>query len=267
LQRLVSAGNPTGIRRVVVIGTELVAFSILLTARHAGIAVVAMVEEEARIAATRPGDLIARHVFGVPVLLRSRVAAIHGMTRVSGVEIDSEGASRMLDCDAVIFTGRFRPEAALLAGGVLEVDAGTRGPAIDQHWRCSDPAYFAAGNLLRGIETAGVAEAEGRAAARAIAASLRGELPRGARSTIAMRGPLAHVYPQRLVAPGRPLDRLQLRAQAARRFRGTIVMQVDGKEVWRSGTRVFLPHRRIELPRRVVPVERAARVEVIADER
>lgn len=267
LQRLVSAGNPTGIRRVVVVGTELVAFSILLTARHAGIAVVAMVEEAERIAARRPGDLIARLVFGVPVLLRSRVAAIHGTTRVSGVEVESDGARRVLDCDAVIFTGCFRPEAALLAGGTVEIDAGTRGPAIDQHWRCSDAAYFAAGNLLRGVETAGVAEAEGRAAARAIAASLRGELPAGERRAITTHGPLEYVYPQRLVVPGRPLDALQLRARAARRFRGTLVLQVDGVELWRSRARMFLPHRRIELPAQLVPVERTRRLEVIADER
>jgi hypothetical protein len=267
LQELVQAGNPSGVRRIVVIGTELVAFSILLTARHAGIEIVAMVESDTRIAARRPGDLIARFLFGVPVLMRTRVAAIHGGAHVTGVEVECDGARRMLACDAVIFTGMFRPESALLADGAIETDPSTRGPAIDQHWRCSDPAYFAAGNLLRGIETAGVAAAEGRAAAWAIAAALRGELPLGERRRIAMRGPIAYVYPQVLTSPGWPLDKLLLRARVERRFRGALALTVDGREAWRSASRVFLPHRRIDLPRHVVPTDAAATLELTAHER
>src|SRR5581483_1337469 len=64
-------------------------------------------------------------------------------------------------------TGQFRPENALLANSPVAIDRGTLGPSIDQYWRSSDPAYFAAGNLLRGIETAGQCWREGRAAARA----------------------------------------------------------------------------------------------------
>lgn len=267
LQQLVHAGNPTTLRRIVVVGSELVAFSILLTVRHAGIDVVAMVEADARIQARRPGGTIARLVFGVPVLTCTRVVAIHGGARVTGVEIESGGARRLLACDAVVFSGSFRPEAALLADGALEVDPATGGPAIDQHWRCSDPAYFAAGNLLRGIETAGVAEAEGRAAAFAIVAALRGDLPVGERLPVSMRGPIAYVYPQHVTTPGWPLDRLLLRARASRRFAGTLALSVDGREVWRSFRRQWLPHRRIELPRDLVPASGAARLEVIADER
>jgi NADPH-dependent 2,4-dienoyl-CoA reductase/sulfur reductase-like enzyme len=267
LQELVHAGNPSGVRRIVVIGTELVAFSILLTARHAGIEVVAMVEADARISARRPGDAIARFLFGVPVLVRTRAVAIHGAARVTGVEVESDGAQRVLACDAVIFTGMFRPESALLAGGAIETDPATRGPAIDQHWRCSDPAYFAAGNLLRGIETAGVAAAEGRAAAWAIAAALRDELPLGVRRRITTRGPIAYVYPQLLTFPGWPVDKLLLRARVARRFRGALALTVDGHEAWRSAARLYLPHRRIDLPRHVIPTDAAAALELVAHER
>ena len=41
------------------------------------------------------------------------------------------------------------------------MDPGSRGPSIDQYGRCSDPAYFAAGNVLRAVETAGWSYAEG----------------------------------------------------------------------------------------------------------
>ncbi len=99
------------------------------------------------------------------------------MTGCEGVEIDRGQGPERLDCDGVVFTGQFRPENALLAGSHLAIDPGTKGPAIDQFWRCSDPSFFAAGNLLRGIETAGQCWREGRAAAHAIAAALQGKLP------------------------------------------------------------------------------------------
>ena len=52
----------------VVIGTELVSFSSLLTLGHVGVKAAAMLEERDRITAWRPGDWIARIGFGVPVI-------------------------------------------------------------------------------------------------------------------------------------------------------------------------------------------------------
>ena len=67
LQGLVYLEGSKPFRRPVILGTELVSFSAILTLRHAGIAPVAMIEEAGRITARRPGDWIARAVFGVPV--------------------------------------------------------------------------------------------------------------------------------------------------------------------------------------------------------
>src|SRR5262249_14828262 len=64
LQNLVYRAKLKPFERVFVIGTELVSFSALLTLRHAGIEALAMLEENARITARRPGDWIARHLLG-----------------------------------------------------------------------------------------------------------------------------------------------------------------------------------------------------------
>jgi NADPH-dependent 2,4-dienoyl-CoA reductase/sulfur reductase-like enzyme len=95
--RLVTGGRPAGITttgalqqmiylkhlrpfaRAVVIGSELVSFSALLTARHGGIKIAAMIEEGDRIVARKPGDWIANHLFGVPVLTRTKLTAIRGI--------------------------------------------------------------------------------------------------------------------------------------------------------------------------------------------
>ncbi|HVZ01415.1 MAG TPA: FAD-dependent oxidoreductase [Dongiaceae bacterium] len=265
LQQFVYLHRKRPFQRPVVIGTELVSFSTLVTMRHVGIKPVAMVEANDRITTRRPGDWIARAVFGVPVLLNTQLVRILGKDRVEGVEIDRGQGPERLDCDGVIFTGQFRPENALLADSPVAIDHGTLGPAIDQYWRCSDPAYFAAGNLLRGIETAGQCWREGRAAARAIAAALDGKLPAPAAIPVGTQGALKYVYPQR-IAPGDALDGAQLfKARVRSAAHGTLTVRADDKVVW-SRTIHALPERRIAWPVAASALQGARRVTVALEE-
>jgi thioredoxin reductase len=248
LQQFVYLHGKRPFERPVIIGSELVAFSTLMTLRHAKVRPIAMIEAGSRITARRPGDWIARLAFGVPVLLNTSLLRILGHDHVEGVEIDRGNGPERLDCDGVVFTGRFRPENALLAGSHLTVDPGTRGPAIDQFWRCSDPSFFAAGNLLRGIETAGQCWREGQAAARIIAAVLQGKVaPAEASIPVHPAGALSYVYPQRLVA-AEPIDpELLFFGRAKTATKGTIVLRGDDTVVW-SRKIDALPERRIAWP-------------------
>jgi thioredoxin reductase len=248
LQQFVYLHGKRPFERPVIIGSELVAFSTLMTLRHVKVRPAAMIEAGPRITARRPGDWIARLAFGVPVLLNTKLLRILGNERVEGVAVDRGNGPERLDCDGVVFTGKFRPENALLAGSHLAVDPGTQGPAIDQFWRCSDPAFFAAGNLLRGIETAGQCWREGQAAARIIAAVLQGTLtPPEASIPVHAAGALAYVYPQRLVA-AEPIDpELLFFGRARTATKGTIVLRGDDTVVW-SRKIDALPERRIPWP-------------------
>jgi NADPH-dependent 2,4-dienoyl-CoA reductase/sulfur reductase-like enzyme len=241
----------------VVIGSELVSFSALLTLRHAGIACAGMIEASPRITARRPADWFARMMLGVPVMTSTALVAIHGKTKVEAVEIEQAGKRRRIDCDGVVFTGQFRPETAVLATSHLAIDSGTGGPMIDQYWRASDPAYFAAGNLLRPVETAGVAFAEGRAVAESIAAALAGKLPEAGRM-IALNAPapLAYFYPQRITLPLGPVSPLLMKARIQRRTKGRLRLLANGRELW-SRSMTALPERRLS-----VPVDRLPRGEV-----
>jgi thioredoxin reductase len=234
-------------RRAVIVGTELVSFSALLTLRHAGIDAVAMIEEGPRIVARRPGDWVARLLFDVPVLVATRVVSVEGGATVTGIVLERGGEQFRLPCDGIVVSGRFTPETALLKGGPIALDGGTRGPAVDQHWRTTDPRVFAAGNLLHPIETAGVAWAEGRAAAAAILADRAGRLPPGPGAPIVTGGALRYLYPQRIVAGGPAPDRLMFRARAAEAARGALAIEAGGRTVWARDVRV-LPERRIVLP-------------------
>ncbi|HEY1384785.1 MAG TPA: FAD/NAD(P)-binding oxidoreductase [Dongiaceae bacterium] len=245
LQQLVYLKGICPFKRPVVIGSELVSFSTLLTLRHAGVKPLAIIEENTRITARQPGAWVARLGFGVPVLTNTRLLRILGQDTVSAVEIDRGFGPEPMECDGVILTGRFRPETALIVPSHVEIDPGTKGPAIDGWFRCSDPQYFAAGNLLRGIETAGQCWREGKAVAAMVVAKLDNRLPvRAPDAQVTVSGPLAYVYPQRIYRDAPTDHPLLFKARVSRATRGRLSVIVDGRTVW-SHRISALPERRI----------------------
>ncbi|MGE4480525.1 NAD(P)/FAD-dependent oxidoreductase [Acidocella sp.] len=237
LQAYVNMQGLVPFRRPVVVGTELVALSALSTCRHHGIRPVAMVEENARPTARWPLSLYPK-LARVPLHLNTTIERIDGMPRVERVVL-STGQS--LACDGVLFTGRFLPEASLVQSSHLSFDPGTRGPVVDQYGRCSDTAYFAAGNVLRPVETAGWSFREGVTIGDYIADDLSGGLPSLEGSLDVSAGEnVKFVMPQRLahVAPLR--GRLQLRVAAS----------VQGQLRVRAGEAVLYRRRVDALPER-----------------
>jgi thioredoxin reductase len=248
LQGLVYLDGMRPFRRPVILGTELVAFSAILTCRHLGIRPVAMIEPGPRATARWPAALFPR-LLGIPLLCNTEIVEIQGQDQVTGVLLRSaDGALRSIVADGVIVTGRFRPEATLIQGSHLAADPATGGPVVDQFGRCSDPAFFAAGNLLRPVETAGTSWAEGRAVADAILRSLAEDLPDRAPVTLRTEGSvLSYVMPQ-CIAPGGQapaLPALQLRL--SRPACGRILLKSEGNAI--ASYRIdSLPERRITLP-------------------
>jgi len=269
LQGLVHLKGMQPFQRPVLLGSELVAFSALLTCRKAGVRPVAMVEPGPRATARWPAALLPR-MLGVPLHLNTDLVAILGEDRVREVVLRGpDGTERSLAADGVIVSGRFVPEATLLRMGHLEVDPGSGGPVVDQFGRCSDPAYFAAGNLLRPVETAGWSWCEGQRAGRAITASLRGALPPpgGGLRVVAEGAALKYVLPQRLVARGCGAgagDLLQLRVTQP--VKGRLVVTRDGAELW-SGQIDTRPERRLTVPIAALPVGETGTLTVRIEER
>lgn len=261
-QEMVTRGGMVPFRAPVIVGSELVAFSALFAARHAGIRPVAMIEASDRITARRPADLLARLLLRVPVFLRTTLAEIHGGERVAGVTVEARGVHRIVECDGVIFTGQFVPEAALARQSSVAIDAATGGPVIDNFWRTSDPAVFAAGNVLRPVEHSGWVAAEGRMAALAILRALEGRLPDPSGSaTVSAGGALRYVYPQRVVPDGAPM---LLYARAARAHRGRLLVRCGG-HVLAERAISALPERRIHVTIDTRRVRLNAAIEVVLD--
>src|SRR4029453_13757239 len=112
-------------------------------------------------------DFLAR----TPILTDKRVTNIFGSHRVEGVEITDvdSGKSQVIECDTLVFTGNWIPENELARKVNLIGGRPGLGPQVDSCYRTSQPGIFAAGNLLRGVETADWAALEGRGAAHSIA--------------------------------------------------------------------------------------------------
>jgi NADPH-dependent 2,4-dienoyl-CoA reductase/sulfur reductase-like enzyme len=229
--------------RPVIIGTELVALSALLTCIRHGVRPAAMIEGDPRPVARWPLGLFPRLV-GVPLLTDSRIAEIIGGERVEAVLVETPDGPRSIACDGVILSGSFLPEASLVRASHLALDPATGGPSVDQHGRCSDPAYFAAGNMLRAVETAGWCHREGLTIGRAVAADLAADSSPERPTIRAEAGSgVAWVMPQRLATP--MTQPVHLRANAP--GRGHLTVRENGLLLWsrRIATR---RERRLSIP-------------------
>jgi len=249
LQSMVYLKQKIPFKRPAIIGSELVSFSSLLTCRHAGIKPVGMIESKRRVTARHLTQILPA-LFGVPLYLETRLVGIAGQEQVTSIRVaDITGRETDIECDGVLITGQFTPEAALVRMGGLELDQSSGGPVVNQLGQCSDPQYFATGNLLRPVETAGWCWAEGQHCANIVASALSqlvsdDQLPIEVRTTHAM---IKYVMPQFLTRANwaRGVKHLQLRF--VKQAQGVLSLSIKNKTVWTKKIDT-LPERRMLIP-------------------
>jgi thioredoxin reductase len=240
---------PVG-RRAVVVGAEHVAYSAVLTLRHAGVATVAMVTELPRHQTVGAFALATRVGLRVPLRTSSRVAGLHGHGRLEAVDVEDllTGAVERVAADTVVFTGDWIPDHELARRCGLTVERATLGPRTDRWGRTSRPGLLAVGNLVHPGETAGRAALGGRDAGRWLGADLSSGATqvaaRGLPVTVAR--PLASVVPS-VADPGDPPRRLLLRT-AEFTGRRLVVARQGGRELGRHGLRHSVPNRSLGVP-------------------
>ena len=251
-QWVVVRGLPVG-RRAVVVGAEHVAYSAVLTLRHADVTTVAMVTELPRHQTLAPFAAVTRVGLGVPLRTSSRVVGLHGHGRLEAVEVEDlvRGTVERVVADTVVFTGDWVPDHDLARRAGLDLDPATLGPRTDGWGRTSCRWVVAAGNLVHPGETAGVAALGGRETARRLVA----DWPDGTGATasglsVTTAGTLRSVVPA-VVDPVDPPRRLLLRTAAFGPGR-TVVARQGGSEVGRHRLRHATPHRSLSVPGAVV---------------
>jgi NADH dehydrogenase FAD-containing subunit len=132
---------------------------------------------------------------------------------VEGIEISdiASGKTQTIECDTVVFTGGWVPENELARRGNVETGKPSMGPQVDAYFRTSQQGVFAAGNLLRGVETADWAALEGRAAARSVARYLETAQWNGTRLKIQPEAPLDWICPN-VLSPEIRVDGFRFRS-------------------------------------------------------
>ncbi len=231
---------PVG-KRAVIVGAELVSLSALMTLRHSGVEVVAMVTELPRHQIYFPYSLVRWGLMNAfhrtPLYTATRVERILGLRRVTGIEVADTNTGRIwvVPCDTVVFTGDWIPEHELARSGEIAIDPGTLGPQVDGKFHTSRRGVFAAGNLLRGAETASRVAIEGREAAQQIAIYLTQTSWPVFRLPILCSHPLQWVFPNSISSedvahPPRALSFW------SREFVSSVALQV------RQGKRVLYTH-------------------------
>ncbi len=202
LQRFVYEYHlPVG-KRAVIVGAEIVSLSAVLTLMHAGVKVVNMITELPRHQLYMPIFLPAKILYAdvlarAKVITNAKVANILGKERIRGLEIRDlkTGAIEFIECDTVVFTGDWIPENELARRGEVETLKPSLGPQVDGAFRTSQIGVFAAGNVLRGVETADWAAMEGRAAARPVARWLDKAQWSASRLGVECEAPIAWICP------------------------------------------------------------------------
>jgi L-2-hydroxyglutarate oxidase LhgO len=229
LQRFVFEHHlPVG-KRAVIVGAEQVSLSVVLTLIYAGVKVINMITELPHHQLYLPVFLPAKILYAdilarASLLTNTRISNILGRQRVEGIEVTSldSGKTQTIECDTVVFTGDWVPENELARRGHVETGKPSLGPQVDVQFRTSQTGVFAAGNLLRGVETADWAALEGRAAARSIARYLDTAEWNGDRLAVQCEAPLDWICPN-VLSPGAPSNGFRFRS---REFRQKALLQL-----------------------------------------
>ena len=168
--------RPVG-TRAVVLGSELVSWSAVLTLRDSGCRTVALVTAAPHREAPGAIGFAGRIGLSVPVLTDTQVVAIEGHGRVTGVRLRHRptGRETVLDCDTVITSGDWIGEFELARSLGVPLAPGRRAPLADAALRVTPDGVFAAGNVVHPADQADVCALDGRHVAASVARFLAGD--------------------------------------------------------------------------------------------
>jgi thioredoxin reductase len=259
LQRFVHEYGQAVGRRAVVVGAELVSLSCVLTLLHAGMTVAAMVTELPQHQVYLPylpvmGYMLRRH--HITLATETRVSRTLGNGRIEAVELVhlANGQTTTLPCDTVVYTGDWIPEHDLARLGGLAMQRASQGPQVDTALRTSAQGVFAAGNVLRGAETADAAALEGRHAAAGIARYLHDGAWWQAGVPIQTEAPITWVTPDVAAAPGNPPPQGRFLFEVSQFCRaGQVCVYQGGRLLHRQRFRQLGPNQPYTLAARWLP--------------
>jgi thioredoxin reductase len=195
--------QPVG-KRAIIVGADHVGFSAVMTLKHAGADVVAMVTDLPRHQSFFQYKLVSADRYRVPLLTNRKVTRIMGRQRVEAVELTDvlDGTVHKVDCDTIVFSGGWIPDYELAFYGGLEIEPRSKSPCVTQRLQTTVKGVFAAGNVIHASETADVAALSGRYVARCVSEYLlSGEWPGKPTLSVQLDEPFYWISPN-VIVPG-----------------------------------------------------------------
>ena len=172
--------------------------------------------------------------YGIPLYLSHTITQINGDSRLSSVvvsEVDVArrpipGTEREIPCDTLILSVGLIPENELTRMAGVQIDPGTAGAVVDEHYQTSIPGIFSAGNVLHVHDLVDFVSLEAEALADSVLEFCSGSL-RGCPIEVSGEG-CGHIIPQ--TVSGKADVTVSFRPR--RPMRGCIVSAVqDGKRI------------------------------------
>jgi thioredoxin reductase len=257
LQQFVNLQRLSPGTRTLIVGSEHVALSSVLTLKRAGMCIAGLVEEDEALQTYPSAAKALSYLFGFPIYVDTSVKAILGRKRVECVELvaKANGEGFQVECDTVIMTGKFRPDSSLLFDNAIDLDPSSMGPVVSTDLMTSVPNIYAAGNVLRGADMHDLCALEGKLAAQSILRKVRnGESKMEECISVRVEPPIRYVVPQRIPISQVLTCRFSRRLpgfaiQVAYTLRDAILEAWSGDErIWKTSFSRLIGNTRIRLP-------------------
>jgi thioredoxin reductase len=160
-------------KRALIVGSEHVSFSAVITLKHGGVKTVAMIDQSSK----------HQTVFGIPTLLRimyrfklhtaTKLIEIQGDKRVTGALLEKGGKRWVVDVDTIVFTGDWIPDHELVRKADIAIDSRYKSPIVTKDHQIANTNIYAIGNLILPIKAADQCALEAKKIAKVIARSIR----------------------------------------------------------------------------------------------
>jgi len=246
LQRFTYIQKRQPFSKAVIIGSELVSFSAIMTAKHAGIKIVAMIEKGEKIKAFSILKSLSNYILGTKVLTSTKLVRINTKGKdVISITISTDGKTRDIECDGVIFSGDFVPESSLLQKSFGDFNYTNCSLPITQNFQTKDYRFFLAGNVIRGALSAFNCYFEGQKSAIAIDYSLKNDHPLSTTPIVVKEDANFWYYPS-LIDTKSP-ERYLTKVRFNRRIRGVLRVLKNGAEILKMNVDA-VPYKSITVP-------------------
>lgn len=263
LQRFVHIHHRKPFSKAVIIGSEIVSFSAIMTAREAGIEVTGIIEEEDKIKSFSILSYASKHLLKTPVHTSTKLLSINTEDKeVKSITISKNNTEQTMVCDAVIFSGGFVPESSLLQKHLKDFNLLNRSTNITHNFQTKDKRYFLAGNVIRGALAAFNCYFEGKKAGIAIHKSLqKNDIPITVK--IETGGAIGWCYPTLIECNRKQKYLCKIRFQ--KHTKGILRILLNDKEVMRQEISA-VPYLSITVDWFNIPIKKSDRLEVTYEE-